>query len=75
MSQSLVTDTTGDTAKDINSDSVTPLMTHRDDILALLLTSLNNAHLSLRTVAVTGLVGLLALNGILSTEQVNPYNC
>ena len=75
MSQSLVTDTTGDTAKDINSDSVTPLMTHRDDILALLLTSLNNAHSSLRTVAVTGLVGLLALNGILSTEQVNPYNC
>ena len=75
VSQSLIPDTTSDTTKDITSDTVTSLMTHRNDILALLLASLNDAHSSLRAVAVTGLVGLLALNGILSTEQVNPYNC
>ena len=73
VSQSLVPDTTSDTTKDITGDTVTPVMTHRDDILTLLLTTLNDAHSSLRAVAVTGLVGLLALNGILSTEQVNPY--
>ena len=77
VSQSLVPDTTSDTTMDITSDTVkdtvTPLMTHRDDILTLLLTTLNDTHSSLRAVAVTGLVGLLALNGILSTEQVNPY--
>ena len=77
VSQSLVPDTTSDTTKDITgdtvSDAVTPLMTHRDDILTLLLTTLTDAHSSLRAIAVTGLVGLLALNGILSTEQVNLY--
>lgn len=64
---------TGDVTKDTTSDTVAPLMTHRDDILALLLTTLNDAHSSLRAVAITGLVGLLALNGILSAKQVNPY--
>ena len=77
VSQSLVPDTISDTTMDITSDTVrdtvTPLMTHRDDILTLLLATLNDTHSSLRAVAVTGLVGLLALNGILSIEQVNPY--
>lgn len=75
VSQCLVPNTSSDTTKDITSDTisdtVTPLMTHRDDILTLLLASVNDAHYSLRAVAITGLVGLLALNGILSTEQVN----
>ena len=78
VSQCLVPDVAaGATTKDITGDAVgdtvTPVMTHRDDILTLLLTTLNDVHSTLRAVAVTGLVGLLALNGILSTEQVNPY--
>lgn len=78
VSQCLIPDTTAsDTMKDITgdtvSDTVTPVMTHRDDILMLLLATLNDAHSTLRGMAVTGLVGLLALNGILLTEQVNHY--
>ena len=76
VSQCLVPDVAADdTMMDITvtGDTVTPVMTHRDDILALLLTTFNDAHSKLRAVAVTGMVGLLALNGILSTEQVNPF--
>ena len=73
VSQCLVPDVAADdTMMDITGDTVTPVMTHKDDILTLLLTTLNDAHSTLRAVAVTGMVGLLALNGILSTEQVNP---
>ena len=74
VSQCLVPDVAADdTTMDITGDTVTPVMTHKDDILTLLLTTLNDAHSTLRAVAVTGMVGLLALNGILSTEQVNPF--
>ena len=74
VSQCLVPDVVADdTTMDITGDTVTPVMTHKDDILTLLLTTLNDAHSTLRAVAVTGMVGLLALNGILSTEQVNPF--
>ena len=74
VSQCLVPDVAADDTKmDITGDTVTPVMTHKDDILTLLLTTLNDAHSTLRAVAVTGMVGLLALNGILSTEQVNPF--
>ena len=55
VSQCLVPDVAaGDTTKDITGDTVTPVMTHRDDILTLLLTTLNDAHCTLRAVAVTG---------------------
>ena len=75
VSQCLVPDATRDVTSDTVSDTVTPVLTHRDDMLTLLLTLVSDTHSSLRAIAITGMVGLLALNGILSTEQVSPYKC
>ena len=53
-----------------NDTTTIPLVTHRDDILALLLSSAADAHSSLRAAAISGLVGLLSLTGLLSRDQV-----
>jgi len=55
--------------------AATPLVTHKDDILALLLSSAADSHASLRAAAISGLVGLLSLAGLLSTDQVSSSSC